>query len=877
MKRKELILPVNVAGIEFKNPFYVASGPTTKSMAQLRRIYECGWAGASIKLTIDPVPYVNRKPRYALFHDRDALCFTTEKRLKTEEGLRLMEEGKKELKDLILMANITYAGDGGVEGWVNLAKQFESVGADIIELNMCCPNMSFNLELTKGSDSASTKHTGASLGQHGDAVAEIVRAIKKEVKIPVFVKLTPEGGKIAQVAKTLMAAGADAVGGTSNRMAMPPINLENPAKSPFHLMEEISMACHCSTYIKPLALRDTYEMRNVCGPDLRIMQAGGVRKWEDAIEHVMCGADLLGISSETLISGYDFLEDIVVGMQNYLKEHGHKSLSEIRDAVVPHVRTAADVTIYDGYAHIKDNRLAGPCKDACPAHVPAQAYVKKVAKRDFKGAYESIMGAGPLQSLCGEICNHKCEEACSRGVIGEAIRIRELKRFVLDYAEKQGWSYELNPAAKNGKSVAVVGSGPAGIAAAYELALAGYDVTVFEKEEKTGGMLRYCIPDFRLDKSLIDKEIARLTKLGVKIECGRALGRDFTVDSLRKEYAAVVLAIGAQKGKALHVENEDAAGVYPAVDYLKDVYNGKITSASGTVVVIGGGFTAVDSARTAKRLGAEKVYIAYRRTKDEMPATREEVAEAEAEGVKIMYLVSPVEIGASGGKVTGIRLCNQVLDVEDASGRRKPEAVDGAMFDLSCTTVIAATGQEVDAAAGVGNGRGWIEVDAKFAAGEGVFAAGDAVEVDSVIAAVAMGKKAAKAADEYVGGGASAINAPEQLQRVDPIKVIERNGFFTDGEPISLEVRSGEERVHDFKPYTRVFTEEEAVAEASRCLGCGCGEGCSICKDICSEFAIHSDGPDRVAIHEDECVACGMCYNRCPNGNIEMINRGTTV
>ena len=162
MKRKELILPVTVAGIEFKNPFYVASGPTTKSMAQLRRIYECGWAGASIKLTIDPVPYVNRKPRYALFHDRDALCFTTEKRLKTEEGLRLMEEGKKELKDLILMANITYAGDGGVEGWVNLAKQFENVGADIIELNMCCPNMSFNLELTKGSDSASTKHTGAS-------------------------------------------------------------------------------------------------------------------------------------------------------------------------------------------------------------------------------------------------------------------------------------------------------------------------------------------------------------------------------------------------------------------------------------------------------------------------------------------------------------------------------------------------------------------------------------------------------------------------------------------------------------------------------------------------------------------------------------------
>ena len=225
MSKKEIIVPVTVAGVTFKNPFYVASGPTTKSMAQLRRIQECGWAGASIKLTIDPYPYVNRKPRYALFQDRDALCFTTEKRLKTEEGLRLMEDAKKELKELVLMANITYAGDEGVQGWVDMAKKFENVGADIIELNMCCPNMSFNLELTKGSDSASKKRTGASLGQQGDAVAEIVRAIKKEVKIPVFVKLTPEGGKIAPIAKVLHEAGADAVGGTSNRMAMPPINL----------------------------------------------------------------------------------------------------------------------------------------------------------------------------------------------------------------------------------------------------------------------------------------------------------------------------------------------------------------------------------------------------------------------------------------------------------------------------------------------------------------------------------------------------------------------------------------------------------------------------------------------------------------------------
>ncbi len=873
---KEMILPVEVAGIKFKNPFYVASGPTTKSMQQLRAIEKAGWAGASIKLTIDPYPYVNRKPRYAMFKDRDALCFTTEKRLATDEGLKLMDDAKKELKELILMANITYSGDEGTKGWVDLAKRFEDVGSDIIELNMCCPNMSFNLELTKGSEGASAKHTGASLGQHGDAVAEILQEIKKVVKIPVFVKLTPEGGKIAQVAKTLLAAGADAVGGTSNRMAIPPINLEDPSKSPFHLMEEISMACHCGHYIKPLALRDTYEMRNVAGPDLRIMQAGGVVGWQDAVEMVMCGADLLGVSSETLISGFDYIGDVITGVRNYLDTHGYKQLSDIRDAVVPHVRTAADVTIYDGYANIENNQLAAPCKDTCPAHVPAQTYVRKIAKRDFKGAYDSIMTAGPMQNLCGVICDHRCEEACTRGVIGEAIRIRDLKRFALDYANKHGFATPLSPKEKNGKKVAVIGCGPAGISGAFQLAMQGYEVTLFEKEAKSGGMMRYAIPDFRLDKSIIDNEVKVITDLGVKIEYGKALGKDFSVEDLKKSFDAVLLAIGAGAGKPLGIPGENSEGVFAAVDYLKDVYEGKIKTEGKNVVVIGGGFTAVDSARTAKRLGAENVYIAYRRTKDEMPATREEVDEAEAEGIKIMYLVSPVEIGAEGGKVKNITLCNQVLDSVDASGRRRPAAVDGAKFTIAADTVIAAAGQEIDSAS-YKTEKGWINVKDNCEAGAGVFAAGDAVEVKSVIAAAAMGKTAAHGIDEFLSGKKSEIKKPEKLQVVDKIAVIERNGFFVDEKPISLETKSGAERVKSFDTYTRIFTEEEAVKEASRCFACGCGEGCSLCKSICSEFAIYNVGNDAVQIKEDECVACGMCYNRCPNGNIKMINRGVKV
>ena len=239
----------------------MASGPTTKTVRQLQRIEETGWAAASIKLSIDPAPYINRKPRYGVFEDKNALAFTTEKRLTFAEGLKLVEDARKVLSELILMANMTYAGDAGVEGWVNMAKKFEEAGADIIELNMCCPNMSFNLELTSGGSESAAKQTGASMGQNADLVSEIVRAVKAEINIPLFVKLTPEGGKIAQVAQSLYAAGADAVGSTANRLGIPPINLESPGEAFYHLQDEISMSCYCSSWLKPLAQRDTYEIR----------------------------------------------------------------------------------------------------------------------------------------------------------------------------------------------------------------------------------------------------------------------------------------------------------------------------------------------------------------------------------------------------------------------------------------------------------------------------------------------------------------------------------------------------------------------------------------------------------------------------------------
>jgi NADPH-dependent glutamate synthase beta subunit-like oxidoreductase/dihydroorotate dehydrogenase len=879
----EIYMPVKVGGITFKNPFYVSSGPTTKSVKQLKRIEETGWAAASIKLTIDPAPYINRVPRYAVFEDRDALCFTAEKRLKFNEGLKLVEDARKVLHDLILMANITYAGDDGVSGWVNMARKFEETGADIIELNMCCPNMSYNVEISSGDEKSSKLRTGASLGQQGEAVAEIVREIKKNISIPLFVKLTPEGGRIAQVAKVLYAAGADAVGGTANRLGIPPINLDEPGKAVYHLQEEISISCHSGAWLKPLALRDTYEIRKVNGAEAKIMATGGVRNYRDAVEMFMCGADIIGICSETLISGYGFIRGLISDLKNFMDDHGYKTTSEMRDLIVPHVKTAPELTLFEGYAQIAKPALAAPCKAACPHHVPAQAYIRKVAAGDFRSAYDLIMSKNPLQSVCGWVCNHPCETECTRAEIGEAIPIMAIKRFVVEYGQRSGWKPDIRINGNRNEKVAVIGSGPAGLSCAFSLATAGYKVRVFEKENYIGGMLRFGLPRFRMNHDILDHEIESLKSIGIEFDCGKKFGRDLSVKSLLSNgYSAVFLAIGAHADRTLNIPGEESEGVIPALRFLKDVFDGKKNSIGKRVVVIGGGFTAVDAARTARRLGAEEVFIAYRRTKDEMPATPEEISEAEEEGIKVMYLVAPKEIISEDGHVRGIKLVNQVLGAKDQSDRRKPEEVSDAEFILPCHTIIPAIGQKPDknSVNGINTDKqGMVIADpATGATGiVGVFAGGDVNNVDSVISAISAGKKAACSIDRFIAGAEAVLEYEPEYPVVSKEMVLKRSGYFRDTGKPDLYTASGAERVSNFSTYVRTLSEQEARSEAGRCLNCGCGEGCGLCAKICSEFAISTVSPDIWHIDEKECVACGMCYNLCPAKNIEMVNTNILV
>jgi NADPH-dependent glutamate synthase beta subunit-like oxidoreductase/dihydroorotate dehydrogenase len=873
-------IPVTIAGVTYRNPFYVSSGPTTMNVEQLQKIDKYGWGGAELKLTLDPKPYINRHPRYGYYPDKTFLAFTAERRLMLDELLELIEKGRKHASNLVLASNITYSGDKGIEGWVNMAKKCEEAGIHINQLNMCCPNMSFNVELS-GDDKGGPK-TGASLGQNEKAIVAIVKAIKEETSIPLYVKLTAEGGRQAVVAKAALAAGADAVGTNANRLGIPPIDLDNPTKSMYHLQEEIGMACLNGSWLKPLGLRDVYEMRKMCGPNAVITGTGGVTTWEDAAEMMLCGADLVGMCTATLTRGFGFMPEFLQEFKKYMDKKNYKHPKEMRDIVVPAVTTASDLTIYPGHARKITDRLSAPCTFACPNAVPAQGYVRKVAEEDFEEAYQLIMSRSPLQSICGKICNHPCETECTRGKIDEPVRIREIKRFVLEYAEKQGYKPRLlnNTVKPKADKVAVIGSGPAGLSCAYDLARVGYKVTVYEQNDKLGGMLTSCIPEYRLPEADIQKEINVICDLGVDFITNTTFGKDITVDSLKQDgFKSIFLGLGAQQGAKLKCPGEDLKNSFDALEYLMGVRKDKSFHNGKKVAVIGGGFTAVDSARTAIRLGADEVYLLYRRTRDEMPASTEEIEDAEEEGVKIMYLVTPKEI-IGNGKVEKIKLINDVLGEPDESGRRRPEEVKKTEFVLDVDTVIAAVSQNVvlpEKGCPGASSYNIIEVDEKYGKTDidGVFAGGDCSRgPENAITAIADGKRAAASIDQYISGEAAILDHDPEKTSVDKEKILEREGNRRRQPRQKIHKTPAEERKHSFEEYTKTFTEEEAVAEASRCLSCGCGAGCEICKDICKMGAwdINEDGI--AVLDTDKCVGCGMCVYLCPNNNIEMEQTG---
>ena len=409
-----------------------------------------------------------------------------------------------------------------------------------------------------------------------------------------------------------------------------------------------------------------------------------------------------------------------------------------------------------------------PCVSKCPVNVSIPEFIAHVAEGDFEAAYQTITRDNALPAICGRVCpqENQCEGQCVRGIKGEPVGIGRLERFVADYHMKNA-KVEPLQVEKNGKKVAVVGSGPAGITCAGELIKKGYDVTVFEALHKAGGVLSYGIPEFRLPKDLVAKEIETIEQLGVKIETNVVVGRSITIDELMEEgYDAVFVGSGAGLPRFLNILGENLLGVYSANEFLTRVNLMKGYKFPETptpvkvgekVAVVGAGNVAMDAARTAKRLGAKEVYIVYRRSEEELPARKEEIHHAKEEGIIFKLLNNPAKIVGENGWVTGMECVKQELGEPDASGRRSPVPIEGSNYILDVDTVIIAIGQspnplirqttpglEVQKWGGI-----IVEEDTMKTSKDGVYAGGDTVTgAATVILAMGAGKKAAKAIHE---------------------------------------------------------------------------------------------------------------------------------
>jgi len=488
-----------------------------------------------------------------------------------------------------------------------------------------------------------------------------------------------------------------------------------------------------------------------------------------------------------------------------------------------------------------DKRGYPPCRSACPAGVNAQGYTALISQGKFKEALEVLRRTMPFAGVCGRVCTHPCELECERGKVDEPVSIRSLKRFMADYELKVGRGKATPVERTKEDKVAVIGSGPAGLACAYDLIRQGFPVTVFEAAPHSGGLLRYGIPEYRLPKRVLDNEISYVQELGVEIRTNTPVTN--LEDIFNQGYEAIFLATGAAESQKMGIPHEDAKGVIPALDFLKQANSGIKVELGERVAVIGGGNAALDSARVARRLGAKEVSIVYRRSRAEMPALSAEVVEAEREGVSLHLLAAPVKVLAKDERVTGLQCIRMELGEPDASGRRRPVPIKGSEFDMAVDKVIIAVGQVVDKAVLPKEleytGWGTLGVDQVTLQTniEGVFAGGDVVSGPSdVIAAIAAGKEAAISIDRYLRGVDLKEGRPTPIKRV---KEVSKKGVETrtrQAMPIlDLKKREG------FVEVELGFDEKTAIEEAKRCLNCGVCSECLECVKTCQARAINQE------------------------------------
>ena len=539
-----------------------------------------------------------------------------------------------------------------------------------------------------------------------------------------------------------------------------------------------------------------------------------------------------------------------------------------------------------------------PCVLACPAQTDCQGYVGLIANGEYEAALELVKDKIPLPAALGRVCPHPCEEKCRRGLIDEPISIQWLKRFVADQDLMDDDAFIPECAPATGKRVAVIGGGPMGLSAAYFLRQKGHDVTIFESMPKAGGMLRYGIPEYRLPKEVLDEEILTIEKMGVEIITDTKIGVDIPFETVREDFDAVLLGIGAWISTGVGCKGEDADGVIGGIDFLRKVVRNEEIELGEKVAIVGGGNTAMDACRTAVRLGAKEVYNIYRRTKDEMPADMVEIEEAEEEGVIFKNLTNPIEvIKDENGHAKEVVLQVMELGEPDASGRRRPIPVEGKTETIAIDTMILAIGQAVDASIFDCDKtrKNAIAYDKEtfMTSMPGVFAGGDCGndKISIAVEAIADAKKVSESIDAFLDGEIIRYERPYFVERDD---INEKT--FEDREREcrpEMPQLSAEERKNNFSEVIPDgYTAEQAEAEASRCLECGCHDYFE-CKliDLAHQYDVKPErfaGDKNTIDFEDDhpfivrdpnkCILCGLCVRVCDEvmgvGALGLVHRG---
>jgi NADPH-dependent glutamate synthase beta subunit-like oxidoreductase len=559
------------------------------------------------------------------------------------------------------------------------------------------------------------------------------------------------------------------------------------------------------------------------------------------------------------------------------------------------------------YKFLVDKRLYDnvPCQTNCPVHTDVEGYIALIAKGDFEGAHRLIRETNPFPSTCGRVCQHFCERDCTRQKVDKSVSIMSLKRAATDYSMKKiGF-----PDKVDGKldKVAVIGAGPAGLTTAHDLALMGYRVTVFEALAESGGMLRYGIPAYRLPREIIDYEVEYIEKLGVEIQYNVRVGKDIGFDKLKKDYKAILIAAGAHKAVKMEIKGEELKGVYGGSTFMYMVNTGEeMPAMKGKVVgVIGGGFTAMDVSRSCIRLGAKKVYIIYRRTRDEIPVNEKEIHEAEEEGIIFRYLEAPLQIlSDDDGSVSGVELIKNELGQPDESGRRRPKPIANSEFVLDLDYLVAAVSQSPETeildkttqlkrtswgTIEVAKGTFVTSVPGIFSCGDFVTGTRDAINV------IADGHTAAISMDAYLRDENAQYDHDMELEEEEestPEKIPMYDGVRRVY-PSTIPIES---RTNTFDEVEETFTVQEAMEEASRCLKCGHSwayesDSCILCMnciDVCPQECLSMEPISELAhnrlfnenislkkqqiagieIDRSECIRCTFCEQVCPSDSI---------